>query len=179
MSTNAQNTSNTGWEQVGKVIDWVYGKLSPIDFLAYTYIVKMTVGYNQYTSTNLDYKGIAKASGISLRSISTVIPRLIADGYITKVPTNQIAYTGKISYKYRLNMKLPDFPGLYGLKKHRADEKPVTLVAIHKLDGTGVERIWKSDDRAYLDFCKRHPKYPTFTPTDEQVAEYNQSKLTT
>jgi len=108
-----------GWQNEGKVLNWAFNKLQGNEFLIYMYIVKITVGYKQYTSEILSYERIEKATKVNKRTIARVLPNLISKKFIIKIATNKIAYSGKLPYRYQLNMKLENFPSLGKLKEYR------------------------------------------------------------
>lgn len=113
-----------GWQCEGEVLQWVFGKLQGNDFVVYMFIVRCTVGYLQYTSDLISYEYIHKQTGVSLATVKRTMPKLIEQGFIIKLATNQVANVGKLPYKYQLNMKLPNFPGLGKLKQGREDATP-------------------------------------------------------
>lgn len=112
---------NSSWKKEGMVLNWIFGKLQGNDFVIYMYLVRKTIGYNQYTSEPLSYEKIELSTGINKRTITRIIPKLIKDNYIIKISTNQVAHEGKLPYAYQLNMKLKNFPNLGKLKKYKND----------------------------------------------------------
>ena len=115
---------NRGWIHIGKVTQWALSKLRGNQFHLYIAIVRRTVGYSQYTSELTSYADLSKLTGIPIRTIEDTMPKLIEQGFIIKLATNQVANAGKLPYKYQLNMKLPNFPGLGNLKQGRDDVAP-------------------------------------------------------
>lgn len=103
---------------------WVLGRITGNEFNVYLAIVRKTVGYNQYTSELLSYSAIAKLTGLSIRTVERIVPKLIEKKFIIKVATNQVAHVGKLPYRYQLNLKLPDFPSLGKLRKNREEKLP-------------------------------------------------------
>lgn len=114
-----------GWQNIGKVSIWVLDKLQGSELHVYLMIVRSTIGYSQYTSDFLPQTKLAKLTGLSVRSVERVLPKLISKGYIIQVGTNhEVTFKGKLPYKYQLNMKLPNFPSLGNLKQGRDDVTP-------------------------------------------------------
>ena len=118
MSESTEPNLN-GWQNIGKVLIWSMGRLQGNQQTVYMAIVRKSVGYAQYTTELLSYQYLANYTGLSIASIKRIVPELIAKQYIIKIATNQLTDTGKLPYKYQLNMKLPDFPSLGKLRKHR------------------------------------------------------------
>ena len=116
---------NRGWIHIGKVTQWALSKLRGNQFHLYIAIVRRTVGYSQYTSELTSYADLNKLTGIPIRTIEDTMPKLIEQGFIIKLATNQVANAGKLPYKYRLNMKLHNFPSLGKLKQGRDDVAPI------------------------------------------------------
>jgi hypothetical protein len=116
---------NSGWAHIGKVTQWALSKLRGNQFHLYIAIVRRTVGYSQYTSELTSYADLNKLTGIPIRTIEDTMPKLIEQGFIIKLATNQVANAGKLPYKYRLNMKLHNFPSLGKLKQGRDDVAPI------------------------------------------------------
>ena len=122
-NANTELTVN-GWQHLGKVMGWIHPQLQGNDLSIYLAIARRTIGYNQYTSELTSYQLLAELTGISIRSIERIMPKLIEQGFIIKLATNQVANVGKLPYKYQLNMKLPNFPSLGKLKQDREDATP-------------------------------------------------------
>ena len=123
-NANTELTTN-GWQHLGKVMGWIHPQLQGNDLSVYLAIARRTIGYNQYTSELTSYQLLAELTGISVRSIERIMPKLIEQGFIIKLATNQVANVGKLPYKYQLNMKLPNFPSLGKLKQGRDDVAPI------------------------------------------------------
>lgn len=121
---NSQPTIN-GWQHLGKVMEWIVTQpLSLAERFTYLAVARRTIGYNQYTSEVTSYVLIATLAGVSIDAVKRAMPKLIEQGFIIKLATNQVANAGKLPYKYQLNMKLPNFPGLGNLKQGRDDVAP-------------------------------------------------------
>lgn len=118
---NTQELPTNGWQAMGKVTNWVLTKLTGADLHIYLTIAKYTIGYYQSTSDFLSYSDISDFTGLSKRTIERSVPYLIEQQYIIRVATNQIAYAGKLPYKYQLNFKLPGFPPLGKLRSSKAE----------------------------------------------------------
>ena len=119
-NANTELTAN-GWQHLGKIMGWIHPQLQGNDLSIYLAIARRTIGYNQYTSELTSYQLLAELTGISVRSIERIMPKLIEQGFIIKLATNQVANVGKLPYKYQLNMQLPNFPSLGKLKSSRTD----------------------------------------------------------
>lgn len=117
----SESTTANGWQALGKLLLWSFGKLQGNDHLVYMAIARKCVGYYQYTTELLSYSELSNLTGVSVRSIERIVPKLIASGFIIKVATNQISYAGKLPYKYQLNMRLEGFPSLGNLHSNRID----------------------------------------------------------
>lgn len=110
-----------GWQAIGKVTNWALTKLTGADLHIYLAIARYTVGYYQSTSDFLSYTDISEFTKLSKRTVERSVTYLIEQQYIIRVSTNQIAYTGKLPYKYQLNFKLPGFPSLGKLRTSKTE----------------------------------------------------------
>lgn len=104
--------STNSWQHLGRVFLWVLGKLQGNEQVLYMTIARKCIGYSQYTTDYVSYESLSNLTGISLATVKRIIPKLIESRYIIKLATNKIANTGKLPYKYQLNMKLAGFPSL-------------------------------------------------------------------
>lgn len=182
-NANTEIPSN-GWQNVGRVTQWALSKLRGNQFHLYIAIVGRTVGYSQYTSELTSYADLNKLTGIPIRTIEDTMPKLIEQGFIIKLATNQVANVGKLPYKYQLNMKLPNFPSLGKLKQSRENAPPtkqpwderVQLYFIDSTDSILPLYIGNSPDN------RRSPEWFNHTfstnlsevihPTTEQLLTY-------
>ena len=118
---NSQPTLN-GWQNLGKVMEWIVTQpLSLAERFIYLAVARRTIGYTQYTSEITSYSLVAELAGVSIDAVKRTMPKLIEQGFIIKIATNQVANVGKTAYKYQLNMQLPNFPSLGKLKSSRTD----------------------------------------------------------
>lgn len=121
---NSQPTVN-GWQNLGKVMEWVITQpLSLAERFIYLAVARRTIGYAQYTSEITSYALVAELAGVSIDAVKRAMPKLIEQGFIIKLATNQVANVGKTAYKYQLNMQMPNFPSLGKLKSNRNDVAP-------------------------------------------------------
>ncbi|MCF6330277.1 MAG: hypothetical protein L3I99_01860 [Sulfurimonas sp.] len=114
-STNQEiNMPLNGWQNIGKVFTWTTGtSLSGSELILYMMIVRITVGYSQYTSEPISISNLSKLSKLSKRTIFRSLKLLFDRNYIFKVATNyNVTFDGKLPYSYQLNMKLEKFPNL-------------------------------------------------------------------
>lgn len=118
---NSQPTLN-GWQNLGKVMEWIVTQpLSLAERFIYLAVARRTIGYAQYTSEITSYALVAELAGVSIDAVKRTMPKLIEQGFIVKLATNQVANVGKTAYKYQLNMQMPNFPSLGKLKQGRED----------------------------------------------------------
>ena len=143
------------WHKMGLVLEWLMEQeLTPNERDIYNVIVMNTIGYNQYLSDFLSYEKIMKLTKIKRTTIIKTIKDLIEKKYIVKVATNKIANTGKLPYKYYLNMKLKDFPSLGKLKSNREDKQKQDNI----LDDKKLEKLVllkQSDNQEYAKTIKQ------------------------
>ncbi len=114
MTNQKQENNFNGWQNIGKITQWVLQdtNLTHGELRIYICLVQRTLGYSQYTSNFLSYEKIASLAGTSLGGVKKIIPSLLKKKYIIKIQTNKLTSTGKLPYKYQLNMKLNNFPHL-------------------------------------------------------------------
>ena len=128
-----QDTNNFRKEILVQRFSREYTDMDIYEREVYYMFIRKTVGYGQYTSDFLSYESMANYCKLSLSTIKRVVPKLIKEGFIIKIDTNQVAYEGKLPYKYQLNMKLENFPALGKLKDARehfgkkSSEKPIFI----------------------------------------------------
>jgi len=182
---NSQTTLN-GWQNIGKVTEWIITQpLSLAERFIYLAVARRTVGYTQYTSEITSYTKLAELSGTSIDAVKRTMPKLIKSGYIIKVPTNQVANVGKLAYKYRLNVLLPNFPKLGKLRKDREDVKSKPKFSKHMLERYFISPVDESVQPKFLADSKQNPRWfsevfsvdgTVIHPTAEQLAAYLESQ---
>ena len=101
-----------GYENIGKTMEWVQGRLTPSEFLVFYEICKRTIGVPQTATELLSYRGITESTGLSFKTIKIVVPTLINKNYIIKIGTNCTTNTSKLPCRYQLSTSFEDFPTL-------------------------------------------------------------------
>ena len=165
----ALDRSSNGWQNQGKVINWSFGKLKGNDFLVYSYIVRMSIGYGQTTTVNLSNEYIAKQLGISKRTTGDILRRLLELNFLRRPKSNTSKEAFKNAYKYSLNFKVEsDFPFIVGLVDSKEDKvKQSNEPQYTCLDGTKIP--------TYYDYKKRLKTESIQSPSIE-LSEYCKSK---
>ena len=119
-----EHLPNNGWQALGKLTMWILPQLQGNHLSVYLAIARRTVGYRQYTSELTSYAQLAEFTNVSIDAVKRLMPKLIQSGFIIKIATNQVAHTGKLPYRYQLNMQLPGFPNLGTLRSNRTEVLP-------------------------------------------------------
>lgn len=179
-----------GWQNTGKVLQWIGNKLTSSDFQLYYDVVRRTVGYNQYTSDFTSYKDFSLSTGLSIKTVQRSMKKLIEQKYVVKVTTNQLKDTGKLPYKYQLNMKLEGFPSLGKLASSREAKqtKPIKVEEVVDTYYTDDYLIYSTNSNNAVMY-KNIPNLPEMTvkafrdntrePTVEELTEYLNKQLDT
>lgn len=178
-----EHLPNNGWQAMGKLYDWaITQQLSLAERAIYMAIARRTVGYRQYTSELTSYAQLAEFSNVSIDAVKRLMPKLIQSGFIIKIATNQIAHTGKLPYRYQLNMQLPGFPNLGTLRSNRTEVLPKRNIAQLLPLPPVSDYIVHSKQitlLANLDAAKRKllsDRGQLIHPTEEQLLSYLNSK---
>lgn len=161
---------------IGKLTLWLLTKLTGNE-----YLIALRIGVSMLRDETLSYSELSKLTGISVRSVERIVPKLIASGFIIKVATNQISYAGKLPYKYQLNMKLAEFPSLGNLHSNRIDS-PVTEptpepeficppVEDYFIQGSAIRLLSEDPERVELLTSRGLLEYPTVEQLTNHLKE--------
>ncbi len=133
-----------GWQNMGRILQWLFESqhtLTAMEQSVYLFIVRSNAGYCKTTTNSLAYNYIAKTAGVSVRTVSNVMPSLIEKKFIIKVATNNAHNAGKVGYAYQLNYKLDNFPSI----NTGQDSKPKSKIDIQQslIEELGVDAVMK------------------------------------